>query len=146
MSELKKLQIKIGNTGDEVIEIRREVSRGKVFYPNIAIRPNYLNEDANLVDIKSWIIEFKHYINAGYHEDVLKKGHYIQMRPILDRSWAIALYSQDANENDLETLCNMLLDEGKSRMPRHQRQMQFLKAKRHRTKGMENGLRDCVPW
>ena len=54
----------------------------------------------------------------------------MQMRPILDRSWAIALDSQDANEKDLETLCHMLMDEGKSRMPLHQRRMQFLKAEK----------------
>ena len=67
------------------------------------------------------------------------------MRPILERSWANALDSEDANEKDLVALCNLLLDEGKSRMPRHQRHMQFLNAKRHQMKGMENGLRDCVP-
>ena len=53
--ELKKLNIRIGNTGDEVTEIRREVSFRKDFYPNSAIRPQHLNEDANLVEIKSWI-------------------------------------------------------------------------------------------
>ena len=35
-----------------------------------------------------------------------------------------------ANEKDLEALCTLLLDEGKSRMPNHQRHMQFLKAKK----------------
>ena len=52
------------------------------------------------------------------------------MRPIIDKFLAIALDSQDANEKDLDDLCSLLLDEGKSRMPRHQRRMQFLKAKK----------------
>ena len=44
-------------TEKDVVEVRKEVSRGKVFYPNNAIRPAHLNEDANLVDIKSWILK-----------------------------------------------------------------------------------------
>ena len=79
-------------------------------------------------------------------EGIPKRGHYTQMRPIVDRSRAIALDSQDANKKDLETLCNMLLDEWKSRMSGHQMCIQFLKAKKHQIKGMKNGLRDCVPW
>ena len=52
------------------------------------------------------------------------------MRPILDKSWAISLDSLEANEVDLETLCNMLMDEGKNRMPLHQRGIQFMKARK----------------
>ena len=52
------------------------------------------------------------------------------MRPILDKSWAISLDSLNANEVGLEALCNMLLDEAKSKMPLHQRRVEFMKAKR----------------
>ena len=52
------------------------------------------------------------------------------MTPILEKSWAISLDSLEPNKVDLETLCNMLMDEGKSRMPLHQRRIQFMKARR----------------
>ena len=45
------------------------------------------------------------------------------MRPILDKSWTIAMDRQDANEKDLEALSMLLLEEGRNRMPRHQRHM-----------------------
>ena len=52
------------------------------------------------------------------------------MQLLLDKSWAIALDSLEANENDLEALFNLLLDEGKSRIPLHQRHIQFLRVKK----------------
>ena len=130
MREVKKIQVEIGNKKKDIVEVKIEVSGGNFFHPNNAIRLVHLNEDANLVDIKSWIIDFKNYIISGYNEDVPKRGHYTQMRPILERSWAISLDSLEANEKDLETLCKMLMDEGKSRMPLHQRRIQFMKAKK----------------
>ena len=75
-----------------------------------------------MIEIQSWIIDFKNYIYAGY-EEVPKKGHYTQMQPIIDDSRAIALDRKDANEKDLNTLCTMLLEEGKKRMPHHQRRI-----------------------
>ena len=109
--------------------MRREVTRSNFFHPNNAIRPGHLNEDANLVNIKSWIIDFRNYIIFGYNEEVPKRGHYTQMRPILDKSWAISPDSLEANEVYLETLCTMLMEDGKSTMPLHQRRIQFMKAR-----------------
>ena len=116
---INKIQVELGNSSKEMIEVRKEVSRNNFFHPNNAIRPGHLNEDANLVDIKSWIIDFPNYIISGYNVEVPKRGHYTQMRPILDKSLALSLDSLEPNEVDLETLCNMLMDEGKSRMPLH---------------------------
>ena len=116
MREIKKIQVELGNK-KEVLEVRREVTRSNFFHPNNANQPGHPNEDANLVYIKSWIIDFRNYIIFGNNEEVSKRGHYIQMRTILDKSWAISLDSLEANEVDLETLCNMLIDEGKSKMP-----------------------------
>ena len=95
MREIKKIQVELGSNKKEIVEVRREVSRGSFFHTNNAIRLSHLNEDANLVDMKSWIIDFRNYIIFGYNGEVPKRGHYTQMRPILDRSWA--------NEKDLET-------------------------------------------
>ena len=125
---IKKIKVALGNNRKEIIEVRKEVSRSNFFHPNNAIRPGHLNENANLVDITSWIIYFRNYINSGYNKEVPKRGHYMQMRPILDKSWAISLDSLEANEVDLETFCNMLMDEGKNRRPLHQRGIQFMKA------------------
>ena len=91
--------------------MRKEVTRNKFFYPNNAIWPGHLNEDANLVDIKSWIIDFRNYIISGYNGVVPKKGPYTQMGPILDKSWAISLDDMEPNNVDLETLCEMLMNE-----------------------------------
>ena len=87
--EIKKIQVELSNSSREVIEERKEVSRNNCFHPNNAIRPGHLNEDANLVDIKSWIIDFRNYIISGYNDEVPKRAHYTQMIPILDKSDSI---------------------------------------------------------
>ena len=97
---------------------------------NNAIRPVHLNEDANLVDIKSWIIDFRNYITTGYNDVIPKKGHYTHMRPIIDKSWAISLDDMEPNNVGLEALCELLMNEAKNRYPLHQRRIQFMKAKR----------------
>ena len=94
--EIKKIQVELGNNKKDVIEVRREVTRSNFSHPNNAIRPGHLNEDANLVDIKSWIIDFRNYIISSYNEEVPKRGHYTQMTAILDKSWAISLDGLEA--------------------------------------------------
>ena len=84
----------------------------------------------NLIEIKSEIISLENHINQGYSDEVLEKGHYTQMRPLLENSWAIALDRKNPNKKDLETLCKLFLEEGKNRMPKHQRQMELLKARK----------------
>ena len=61
---IKKIQVELGNK-KEVIEVRREVTKSNFFHPNNAIWPGHLDEDANLVDIKSWIFDFRNYIISG---------------------------------------------------------------------------------
>ena len=51
----------------------RECSSRKKFYPNSSIRPIHLDEDVNLIEIKSWIINFKNYIKQGYSDEVPEK-------------------------------------------------------------------------
>ena len=65
MREIKKIQVELGSHKKEMVEVRREVSRGNFFHPSNAIRSGHLNKDANLVDIKSWIIDFRNYIISG---------------------------------------------------------------------------------
>ena len=65
-------------------------------------------------------------MNQSYGNEVPEKGHYTQMRPLLDKSWAIALYRQNMNDKTLEALCKLLQEEGKNRNPKHQRCMELL--------------------
>ena len=71
IKEIKKIQVEIGNNNSEVVEVRKELPKC-IFHPNNAIWLVHLNEDANLVDIKSWIIDFRNYITTG-HNDVIQR-------------------------------------------------------------------------
>ena len=53
-----------------------------------------------------------------------------QIHLLLDNTWVIALDRKDPNEIDLEALWILLLEEGKNQMPKHQRRMELLKAKK----------------
>ena len=98
----------------------RECSSHNKFYPDSSIRPKHLDEDVNLLEIKNWIINFRNYINQSYSDEVPEKGHFTQMRPLLDDSWATSLERKNPNEKDLDALCKLLL-EGKNRLSKHQR-------------------------
>ena len=128
IKEIKKIQVEIGNSNSEVVEVRKEVPKC-IFQSNNAIRPVHLNEDTNLVNIKSWIIDFRNYITTRYNDVIPKKGHYTHMRPIIDKSWAISLDDMEPNNVGLEALCELLMNEAKNRYPLHQRRIQFMKAK-----------------
>ena len=71
MQEIKKIQVEIGNKKKDVVEVRREFSRGNFFHPNNAIRPAQLNEDANLVDTKSWTTLFLDTMRMSPKEDII---------------------------------------------------------------------------
>ena len=55
------------------------------FSPDQSLKPKLLNDSANLLEVKDFIMEFKNYIQSGYNVD--EAGHYVQMRNVLEHSW-----------------------------------------------------------
>ena len=62
-------------------------STGRNFIAHQELRPKFLDKDVDLMEMNSWIIDFKSYVNFGYNEDVPKKNLYIQLQPLLHESW-----------------------------------------------------------
>ena len=55
------------------------------FAPDQSLKPKLLNDSANLLEVKEFIMEFKNYIQSGYNiSEVIPGGHYVQMRNILE--------------------------------------------------------------
>ena len=51
------------------------------FSPDQSLKPKLLNDSANLLEVKEFIIEFKNYIKSGYNiGEGIATGHYVQMR------------------------------------------------------------------
>ena len=73
---------------------------------------------ASLIEINKWIINFKNYIIQGYSDNVPNKGHYIKISSLLDDSGTTSLDRKNGAEKELEALCELLLEEGKHRMPK----------------------------
>ena len=82
------------------------------FAPDQSLKPKLLNDSANLLEVKEFIMEFKNYIQSGYNiGEVIPAGHYVQMRNILEQSWIERLDRKYAIKKDLKELCNLLHEE-----------------------------------
>ena len=102
------------------------------FAPDQSLKPKLLNDSANLLEVKDFIMEFKNYIQSGYNiGEVIPAGHYVQMRNVLEHSWIERLDRKDAIKKDLKELCDLLHEEAERKYPKHQRRINLLKMKKH---------------
>ena len=83
------------------------------------LTPKFLDKDVYLMEMNSWVRDFKSYIDMGYNGWVPKKNLYIQLRPLLHESWKSLMDALDPEKQNLEQLCEALLEEDRLRMPRH---------------------------
>ena len=112
------------------------------FAPDQSLKPKLLNDSANLLEVKEFIMEFKNYIQSGYNiGEVIPAGHYVQMRNILEQSWIERLDRKDAIKKDLKELCDLLHEESEKKYPKHQRRINLLKMKKQQTESNTDFLR-----
>ena len=102
------------------------------FSPDQSLKPKLLDESANLLEVKDFIIEFSNYIQSGYNPgETAATGHYIQMRNVLKHGWIERMDRRKAMEKGLKDLCNLLQEEAEKKYPKHQRRKNLLKMKKH---------------
>ena len=101
------------------------------------MKPKLLDEGANLLEVKDFIIGFKNYILSGYNPgDTVTVGHYLQMINILEHSWTDRLDRQSAMDKALDELCAILHEEAEKKYPKHQRRKHLFKMKNSKMKQM----------
>ena len=69
------------------------------------------------------------YINMGYRKSPTQKGLSTHPVPLMHVSWLQSIDDKDPRNKNLEQLVDLIKEEGKLRIPRHQRRLQLLKAK-----------------
>ena len=98
------------------------------FSPDQSLKPKLLDESANLLEVKDFIIEFSNYIQSVYNPgETVATGHHVQMR----NGWIERLDRRKAMEKELKELCDLLHEEAEKKYPKHQRRINLLKMKKH---------------
>ena len=59
-----------------------------------------------------------------------KSSSNMHLGPLMHESWSTALDAKDPDDKSLDHIAELIQEEGKLRMPQHQRRLQLLKAKR----------------
>ena len=120
-----------GSNVNEEVQPTRESRVQRRFTPDQSLKPKLLDESANLLEVKDFIIEFTNYIKSGYNPDeVPSVGHYVQMRNILEHSWIERLDRRKVMDKGLEDLCKALHEEAEKKYPKLQRRINLLKMKK----------------
>jgi hypothetical protein len=73
----------------------------------------------------------------GYNGNPPATGASIHLAPLMHSSWTQAIESKKLEDKPVRELTELIKEEGKLRMPVHQRRLQLLKAKRNQTKHTE---------
>ena len=96
-------------------------------YPDL--KPKYLEKEANLIEVNTWIYQVTRYIKVCNKHSPPKKGVYMPLSPLLHQIWISALDSKNLEDKSLEELTELVRDEAKLRMPKHQRRMSSIQTK-----------------
>ena len=101
------------------------------------LKPTYLNQDASMIEINQWGNQLINYLNMGYNRNLPETGVSVHLGPLMHSSWIQALESQKLEEKTLTEIVEIVKNEGRMRMPVHQRRIQLMKAKRSQTRHTE---------
>ena len=129
IKEIKEANELVGgpNVSEEIQPVRDNRIQRR-FSPDQTLKPKLLDEGANLLEVKDFIIEFKDYILSGYNPgEKATVGHYVQMRNIMEHSWTDRLDRRNSMEKDLDELCVILHEEAEKKCRKHQRRISCLK-------------------
>ena len=83
-----------------------------------------------MIEVITWIRLITHYIKTGYRHNPPKKGVYMHLSPLLHQIWNSALDSKNPEDKSLEELTELVRDEAKLSMPKHQMRMNLIQTKR----------------
>ena len=101
------------------------------------LKPTFLNQDSDMVDINVFCKQFRDYMNMGYKGKPPTTGISMHLSPFVHSSWMQALQSNKMEERDLEEIVSLIQEEGKLRTPVHQRRLQLFKARRQQSRHTE---------
>ena len=83
-----------------------------------------------MIEVNTLIRLITHYIKAGYRHNPQQKLVYMHLSPLLHQIWSSALDSKNPEDKSLEELTELVTDEVKLRMPKHQTRMSLIETKR----------------
>ena len=98
------------------------------------LKPVFLDKEATMIEVNQWCEQFFNYIMMGYRNSPPKRGVSMHLGPLVQSSWLQSLETKDMKNKTLQELMELIKEEGKLRMPCHQRRLQLLKAKRNSNK------------
>ena len=104
MNEIKVARNMVENScvNEEVPSTRGTLVQRR-FSPDQFLKPKLLDESANLLEVKDFIIKFSNYIQSGYNPgETVATGHYVQMRNVLEHGWIERLDRRKAMEKELK--------------------------------------------
>jgi hypothetical protein len=104
-------------------------------YPDL--KPTFLNQDSTMIEINQWCNQLTNYLNMGYNGNPPAMGTSIHLAPLMHSSWTQAIETKNLEDKSVRELTEIIKEEGKLRMPVHQRRLQLLKARRNQTKHTE---------
>ena len=98
------------------------------------LKPVFLDKEATMMEVNQWTEQFQNYIRMGYRNNPPAKGVSMHLGPLVHTSWLQSLETKDIKSKNIDEITYLIKEEGKLRMPCHQRRLQLLKAKRNSNK------------
>ena len=74
-----------------------------------------------MIVVNHWADQFMNYINMGYRNCPPQKEVSMHLGPLMHVSWLQTIDDKDPKNKNLEQLVDLIKEDGKLRMPRHQR-------------------------
>ena len=87
-----------------------------------------------MVELNQWCSQLSSYLKQGYRGTPPQTGISMHLPPLMHASWVQALEAKNPDDKSLDELIEFMQEEGKLRMPVHQRRLQLLKTKRNQTR------------
>ena len=116
--KLARNMVEGSNVNEEIQQTRGTLVQRR-FSLDQSLKPKLLDESANLLEVKDFIIEFSNYIKSGYNPgEVPAVGHYVQMRNILEHGWIERLDRRKAMDKGLKEPCELLHEEAEKKYPK----------------------------
>ena len=91
------------------------------------MKPTFLNQDSDMVDINKLCNQFKNYLTMGYKGKPPTSGISMHLSTLMHSSWMQALTPKGLTDKNLAELVSIIQEEGRLRTPVHQRRLQLFK-------------------
>ena len=101
------------------------------------MKPTFLNQDSDMVDINEFCNQFRNYMSMGYKGKPPNAGISMHLSTLMHPSWTQALQSKNLEEKSLLEIVSLIQEKGRLRTPVPQRRLQLFKARRNQTRHTE---------